>query len=100
MSTDSESESQSGAPAGASAHDIMDKEVSDAGADSRLGKQISKPVTKILERLFVGSRGSITLVGVDGGAPLALSLLEAHGKQECLKSIERVVSWCGCGEST
>ena len=65
-------------PAGSSARAIMDKEVSDATADSHLGKQISKPVSRILDRLCAGYRGRMTLVGVDGGAPLALCLLQ-HG---------------------
>ena len=53
-----------------------------------MGKQISKPVSKMLDKLLAGYRGSITLVGVAGGAPLALCLLEQlHGT----KSIERVV---------
>ena len=74
-------------PAGGSARDIMDKEVAEAGADGRLGKLVSKPVSKILDKLLAGYRGSVTLVGVAGGAPLALCLLEQHGT----KLIERIV---------
>jgi len=56
----------------------MDKEISDSGADRHLGKQISKPVSRVLDRLCSGYRGSITLFGIQESAPLALCLLE-HG---------------------
>ena len=52
-----------------------------------MGKQISKPVSRILDKLLSGYRGTVTLVGVAGGAPLALCLLEHLGT----KTIGRVV---------
>ena len=76
-------------PAGQSARAIMDKESSAVGADGQLGKSISKPVSRILDRLCAGCRdSSITLVGVDGGAPLALALLQHH---KGVGTISRVV---------
>ena len=65
-------------PAGGIARDVVDKEVSDARASDEvcLGKQINRPVSRILDRLCAGYRGRTTLVGVEAGAPLALSLLE------------------------
>ena len=65
-------------PSSGSARAIMDKEISDSGADRHLGKQISKPVSRVLDRLCSGYRGSITLFGIQESAPLALCLLE-HG---------------------
>jgi G3E family GTPase len=79
-------------PAGGNARSIMDKEVSDAGgADGRLGKQISKPVGRFLDKLCVGYKGSITLIGVEDGAPLALLLLGAQAHGTKAGSIDRVV---------
>ena len=76
-------------PVGQSARAIMDKESSAVGADGQLGKSISKPVSRILDRLCAGCRdSSITLVGVDGGAPLALALLQHH---KGVGTISRVV---------
>ena len=74
-------------PVGGSARDIMDKEVAEAGADARMGKTFSRPVSRLLERLLAGYKGGVTLVGVAAGAPLALCLLEQHS----IKSIERVI---------
>ena len=76
-------------PAGGSGQAIMDKEVGEATADGHLSKQISKPVGRILDRLCVGYRGCVTLVGVESGAPLALTLLE-HGTKSGA-TVERVV---------
>ena len=63
-------------PTGSSARGVMDKEVSQTGADAHLGKTISKPVSRILEKLLAGYKGSVTLVGIASGAPLALCLHE------------------------
>ena len=76
-------------PAGCSARDIMDKELSDAGADGHLGKQVTKPVSRVLDRLCSGYRGSITLVGVQESAPLALCLLE-HGAVKWGPAVKRI----------
>ena len=75
-------------PTGGSAKSIIDQEVSDAVADRHLGKQISRPVSRLLERLCVGYRGHLTLVGLGCSAPLALCLLE-HGTK--MGSVDRAI---------
>eukprot|EP00900_Chrysochromulina_parva_P000575 jgi/Chrpa1/10518/Chrysochromulina_OHIO_Genome00020607-RA len=76
-------------PANESAQSVLDKEAT-AG---QLGKQLGKPVGRLLEKLLTGHHGTVTLVGIDGGAALALGLLQVppaeHGLREGV--VERVV---------
>ena len=77
-------------PTGSKAQWILDKE---AKAGPQPGKQLGKPVGRLLEKLLSGHRGSVTLVGVDGGASLALCLLQALPAEHGIKdgAISRVV---------
>ena len=69
-------------PEGSSAKQVIDKEAT-AG---QLGKQLGKPVGRLLEKLLVGRRdGSVSLVGVECGASLALGLLQAPPSEHGIK---------------
>jgi hypothetical protein len=61
--------------AGDNVRSIVDAE---AAADGQgLGKRYGKPVARFLEKLLAGYKGNLSLVAFEGGAQLALRLLQA-----------------------
>jgi G3E family GTPase len=76
-------------PAGSNPRSVVDKEA----AGGQLGKQLGKPVGRLLEKLLCGHHGSVTLVGFEAGAPLALGLMRAPSSEHGIKagSIDRIV---------
>ena len=68
-------------PSGTKASAIIDKEET-AGT---LGKQLGKPVGRLLEKLLVGFRAAQP-VGVEAGASLALGLLKAPPAEHGLET--------------
>ena len=57
------------------------------------GKQLGKPVGRMLDKLLCAHRGSMTLVGIEGGASLALGLLKAPPTEHGLKdgTVDRLI---------
>ena len=76
--------------AGGNPRSIIDAE---GATDGPLGKNLGKPIGRFLEKLLAGYRGNLSLVAFDGGAQLALRLLQAaprdHGIKEGL--VKRLV---------
>lgn len=77
-------------PAGACPHTIVDAE---GTVNGPLGKLLGKPVGRLLEKMLTGHRGRVTLVTFEGGAQLALRLLQAAQNDHGLKegALDRLV---------
>ena len=77
-------------PAGRSLKSALDAEGTTSGP---LGKDLGKPVGRLLEKMLAGYKGSVSLVAFEGGAQLALRLLQAPETDRGLKEgiVERLV---------
>ena len=77
-------------PTGTSPRSVLDAE---GMANGPLGKQLGKPVGRLLEKMLAGYHGRVTLVTFGGGAQLALRMLQAaqndHGFKE--GAVDRLV---------
>ena len=69
-------------PSGSTPRAVVDAE---GAATGPLGKHLGKPVGRLLEKILVGHRGRASLVAFEGGAQLALRLLQAASNDHGLK---------------